>query len=196
MLSNWAMGQLEMPPTLLSGDYSLAIVLTGTTDPGVRIPGQTQLTSGADRLTEALRLYHDKKIQKILITGGAASLSYPDHHEGRETKKLMQALGVDTDHLILEDKAKNTHENAKLSRERLSGQEEDILLITSAYHMRRAWACFQKEGLEVTPYPVDYRYRADRGWRDWLPSVDALDQWETIIKEMVGLVVYRLMGYL
>ena len=70
-----------------------------------------------------------------------------------------------------------------------------VLLVTSAFHMRRAQRLFERQGLKVLTFPVDFR-RAAAGrlpWRDpnqWLPSARALDDSSRALRKLIGL-VYR-----
>ncbi|NNK80284.1 MAG: DUF218 domain-containing protein, partial [Flavobacteriales bacterium] len=71
-------------------------------------------------------------------------------------------------------------------------------LITSAFHMKRAIACFEKQGVRVKPYPVDYYSDDDPvSWSYYVvPSLRTAIDWQIPIKEKVGWIVYKLKGYL
>jgi uncharacterized SAM-binding protein YcdF (DUF218 family) len=72
-----------------------------------------------------------------------------------------------------------------------------VLLVTSAYHMRRAQALFGAQGLAVIPAPTDYQQvMMAQVLPGWLPTVDALHQSTDALHEMVGFWVYRLRGWL
>ena len=72
-----------------------------------------------------------------------------------------------------------------------------ILLVTSAFHMRRAQRLFERQGMQVLPFPVDFQERgrwAGPLWRDptqWLPSARALDDSSRALRELIGRLVYR-----
>ena len=72
-----------------------------------------------------------------------------------------------------------------------------ILLVTSAFHMRRAQQLFERQGLQVLPFPVAFQARgrwAGPLWRDptqWLPSARALDDSSRALRELIGRLVYR-----
>jgi uncharacterized SAM-binding protein YcdF (DUF218 family) len=195
-LSNQALSTLEVSPTHSIPDTEMAIVLTGIVENGIYINGQTQLSEGAGRLTEAVKLLKQGVVQRVLISGGAADIHNPGQSEGLELYNLAQSLGVDSSQLIHENQSRNTYENAKYSKVLLGGTSTPPLLITSAFHMRRAHKCFKKQGVNVIPYPVDYRARPQFQWDDLVPNVDALEDWNIILKEMTGMAVYYLMGYI
>ncbi len=72
-----------------------------------------------------------------------------------------------------------------------------ILLVTSAFHMRRAQRLFERQGLEVEAFPVDFQARgawAGPLWRDptqWLPTAGALDGSSRALHELLGRLIYR-----
>ena len=71
------------------------------------------------------------------------------------------------------------------------------LLVTSAFHMRRPQSLFERQGMQVLTFPVDFQARglwAGPLWRDptqCLLSATALDQSSRALRELVGRLVYR-----
>ena len=84
-----------------------------------------------------------------------------------------------------------------LQRSQSSATSMRILLVTSAFHMRRAQRLFERQGLKVFPFPVDFQARGQWVgplWRDptqWLPSARALDDSSRALRELIGRLVYR-----
>ena len=72
-----------------------------------------------------------------------------------------------------------------------------ILLVTNAFHMRRAQRLFERQGLTVVPFPVEFQARgqwAGPNWRDptqWSPTAEALDGSSRALRELLGRLVYR-----
>jgi len=115
-------------------------------------------------------------------------------------RKFLLKIGEDRENFLFETESKNTYENAInsakfLKRNRPNGK---YLLITSGYHMPRAVKCFNKQGIDVTPYSVDHYVGLRRFDPDHLllPSASAFQRWNILIHEWVGTITYRLMGYL
>src|SRR5690606_15779763 len=106
------------------------------------------------------------------------------------------ALGVAAERLTLENRSRNTHENAVFTRELLAPESGEVwLLVTSAFHMPRAVGLFRKAGFPVVPWPVDYRTSGEEGvglFRD--NAADALQATTTAIREWIGLAAYYLSG--
>ena len=100
----------------------------------------------------------------------------------------------------METESRNTRENALFSKRLLAQMpgRERCLLITSAWHMRRASACFDKIGLPMDTYCVDYmRNTSQSWWQDVLSfNPDLLQRWESLFKEWLGIVAYWLKGYI
>ena len=72
------------------------------------------------------------------------------------------------------------------------------ILVTSGIHMKRALACFEKEGLTCTPFSTDL-YTNQSGnyyWDQYLiPNMDNFTQWNKLNKEISGFLAYKIMGY-
>jgi uncharacterized SAM-binding protein YcdF (DUF218 family) len=111
----------------------------------------------------------------------------------------LQHAGVAPDDLIIEDRSRNTAENARLTAAilRQRGWTEGVVLVTSATHLPRSAAYFRKEGVEVIP--VGCKYGADeceRGlWGFW-PSSRAASIHQEVLHELLGLAWGKLRGTL
>ena len=90
----------------------------------------------------------------------------------------------------------NTAEEAVAIRRLLPASPPRVLLVTSAFHMRRSQRLFERQGIRVLPFPVDFQARgrwAGPLWRDpiqWLPSVAALNDSSRVLREILGRLVY------
>jgi len=187
------------PVERLATNYQIAVVLTGFTNSSIKVGDQIQFSEGVDRITEAIRLYKSGQVEKILISGGSGSILYPELTESTSIARFAKAAGVDEDDLLLEANSRNTYENARYTRELLDKSDlskSSLLLITSAFHMRRAEGCFHKAGLFPTTYPVDYQSGGPINLFFIIPSARAISVWDLLISELVGCLTYRLMGYL
>ena len=83
-----------------------------------------------------------------------------------------------------------------LVREMIPQSERRIVLVTDAYHMLRADACFRKESFTVIPAACGYRTYHDFQFSDWLPGWEPIAWNEDAVHESVGLVWYRLHGWI
>ena len=119
----------------------------------------------------------------------AASL-FSGAQDAAFVERYLLSVGVAPERLMIENKARTTHENALYSHALASPEtERDWLLITSAYHMPRALAAFRKVGWDVTPVPVGRKTPSGAiGWR--FDLIDGLKDARAATHEYVGLVWY------
>ncbi|MEM7161962.1 MAG: YdcF family protein [Bacteroidota bacterium] len=199
-LFNSALHSLEHnDQKMMNISYEYGLLLGGYGEYAAQIKG-LELNEGADRLHHALRLYKQRKIKKIIVLSGAYSDEYPSITEGKITVDFLKECGVPERDILLESKSRNTYENALyakelLERENIKGQG---LLISSAFHMRRANACFEAQGIQCTPYATDYRSKKENFSLEThiLPSSKYLIEWRIIFKEIIGYWVYAIRGYI
>jgi uncharacterized SAM-binding protein YcdF (DUF218 family) len=150
-----------------------------------------------DRVMQAALLWRAGKVQTIIVTGGNLPWERASTTDADFAAELLQVYGVPPDSIIVESNSRNTHENAintaAIWRER---HFRTGLLVTSATHLPRALASFRKAGLDVAPWPADFRDRYPPGSVfDFLPDANALEMTTTATKEWLGLAVYRLRGW-
>ena len=180
-------------------DIGGIIVLGGANDTIVsNFRGVVTLTEAAERMTEAVSLARLLPGKLLLFSGGGAQIIYKTGPEAAAAKALFISLGVDPKRLLLENRSRNTSQNAIYTRDLLQKKGLHIkpwLLVTSAFHMPRAMGCFQKAGLKVIAWPTDYR---TRGWYDRTrffsrPS-EGLRRLDMISREWLGLLAYWITG--
>lgn len=180
--------------------YDVGIVLGGSMRFYDKRTDRVVYSSSVDRLIQALQLYHDKKINKILLSGGSGFVNFQEWKESGLLAEVLLKSGVKQEDIILENNSRNTAENAMMSAEILKKTCPNgrFLLITSAFHMKRSILCFKKANLPVDNFPVDVRsggeiYTVDRLIQ---PDAENISTWDIIIHEWVGIVMYKLMGYI
>ena len=147
------------PPDHVAG----IIVLGGGMQGAINLArGGYELNGAGNRIVEAAVLARRYPQARIVISGGYGDLLFAGEGDAASAPRLLTALGVASDRLMLEDKSRNTYENAVFtSRMVKPAAGQTWLLVTSAFHMPRAYALFRKAGLAVVPWPVDYRTLGD-----------------------------------
>ena len=116
--------------------------------------------------------------------------------EGELYRAEAVDLGVPITSIGLTDRVTNTAQEAAAIRRLLPQDQPTVLLVTSAFHMRRAQVLFERQGLTVLPYPVDFQARAAWAgsiWQDplqWLPRSRDLDDSSRALRELMGRLVY------
>ncbi len=200
-LANKAIHTWEVPPQSISqGQYDIVVVLSGMTYPELTLDPQVQFNASSERFIEPLRLYHQEKISKILISGGSGSFDQPELKETPALRELALQLKVNDTDVLIETESRNTFENAKFSAEILNSNFNNpkVLLVTSASHMKRAMACFKKQGIDASPYPVDFQGNPNHipFLKEAVPSQEALRVWTTLLHEWFGYLTYWVVGYI
>ncbi|MAM11063.1 MAG: hypothetical protein CML23_11500 [Rhizobiaceae bacterium] len=184
---------------VLAGPPACAIVLGGGINTGASARrGAYVFTRAADRYIEALRLARLYPDMTILVTGGDNALTGAKNGEAEPAARFFADHGISPERLLYEPDARNTAENAAHTSALLKDHAMDgpCLLVTSAYHMPRAFALFEAASVEVQPWPADYR-------TDGRPRLSAsLDRpmtnaamLTTALREWAGLAAARLRGH-
>ncbi len=134
-----------------------------------------------------------------LRTGASFSSAPGVPNEGEVLAAQARALGVPGDHIavtpIVWNTADEAREVAALMRAR-QVPNAHVVLVTSAFHMRRARQIFQQAGLVVEPFPVSFWSSDLDGFSVFwiLPSVSALNKTQTALRELYGRGFYGLRG--
>lgn len=190
----------EVPPVPVKQvqKHDAAILLTGFTSLEKSPHDRVYTNKGADRFLHTVMLYKTGHVGKIIVSGGLGLLRKTYASEALEVRTLLLLAGVPETDIIMESKSRNTYENAQFTKKLLTQHPElkSFVLVTSAFHMRRASACFNKAGIVHTAFPADF-YSSDPMFRfeDFIPSEHALAEWQRLFHEIAGFLVYKVMGY-
>lgn len=161
--------------------------------------GDVVMTTAAARMTKAVELARLHPQAKLVFTGGAANLISPvTKTEADGARLLFEGLGLPQQRIILEDKSRNTRENATFTRDLVAPKPgERWLLVTSAWHMPRAMGVFRKAGFAVEAFPVDFL--TERELSKFIRVSGRAPRGLSIaddgFKEWAGLAAYWLAGY-
>ena len=158
--------------------------------------------SGAvDRFEGGVDLIQAGKAPLLIFTGGWVPWIPNAKPEGEILAQRAVRLGVPKDKILVTGKAQNTQEEATAVRQVgrnwwVTESNPRIILVTSAFHMKRARMLFRKSGFEVTPFPVDFQSSDNNEITilSFLPTAQALSRSETAIKEMIGFAYYWVLG--
>jgi len=180
--------------------YQLGIVLTGAVKPELKPDDRVYFQRGADRVVHTVQLYKLGLIDRILVSGGSGRIVDIKEREADRFKEVMLLMGVPDSVIIVENQTRNTHESAaevKRILSRLGYDPADCVLITSAFHMRRALACYRKVGLPLDTFSTDFYAHKGTYYPDafFIPKIEALVIWHKLSKEWVGFVAYWFAGY-
>jgi len=197
----------HLPPAEMP-KAEVIVLLGGGTEPPEPPRPMVELNGAGDRIVYAAYLYQQGKADRILISGGTTWMTGQTSNPAADMGALLDLLGVPEERLLLQGRSQNTYEDALYSCEMLKEMGvQRILLVTSASHMPRALALFEKQGMQVTPAPVDFKV-TQKGWDDLrsgslanrliylMPNASDLGLTTNSLKEYIGMWVYRLRGWL
>lgn len=184
--------------------YDVAIVLGGGIINEYKKPfDRVHFDPSADRLLQAFQLYKAGKVKKILISAGSIAFFAKNKlkNEAMLSKDYLILSGVPETDILIETKSTNTFENALFSKEILVDaklENSKLLLITSAYHMKRSLLCFAKQNLKTECFPVCYKQMniSLLSFNTIVPDEEAFALWYDLFHEWYGLLTYKIMGYI
>lgn len=202
-ISNEVVLLWELPATPINEikkSYELGIVLTGVTKGNMIPEDRVYFQRGADRVTHALQLYRMGIIKKILVTGGSGTLLERSRQEADEIADALELMGIPKEYILIENQSRNTHESAIAVKKMLQDSlaPNQCILITSAFHMRRSRACFNKVGWAMDTFTTDFLHHERKFTPDilFVPHVESLVNWNIMIREWVGMIAYKISGYI
>ncbi len=175
--------------------YSCAIVLGGfASDDG---NGGGYFNTAADRFIQALRLQKGRQVDYLLLSGGNSQIIPGKFKESVWVRLQLLALGVADNRIIVESNSRNTYENARFAKLKLEAKKlpPPYLLITSAFHMRRALYTFNKAGIEVVPYSSNFVAGKQKiTFEEFIPQAGVISLWGFYLKEIIGFGIYYVKG--
>lgn len=179
------------------------VMLGGGFEPSERESAGIHLQVGADRLFTALELARRGKGKELIIGGGVYRREQGEAvFEADAVRDWIRKSWPEVDIPIhsLGGRADTRDEAVKTAeRLRLQGGGMRVLLVTSAFHMTRSKAVFEKAGLQVVPVPCNYLSAPMRGrpvaWFS-VPNAAYLAVFETWMHEVAGWWGYRLRGWI
>ena len=138
-----------------------------------------------------MALFKAGKAQKLVFTGGKMPWDKAKKTEGKVLKEYAISNDIQPEKIFVTKDVVNTADEAVAVKEIISPSKR-IILVTSAYHMYRAKRLFEKQGLIVIPFKVDYKAGGHLKitLMDFLPSANNLELTETGIREVIGRLFY------
>lgn len=183
------------------------VVLGGGTKPPVPPRPSVDLSEEGDRVLYAAQLYQQKKAPLVILSGGRVDWRGSGSSESADMAKILAQLGVPATAIIQDPNSLNTFENAVNVQKILNSRGiRRVLLVTSAMHMPRSLMIFKRRGITAMAAPTDFlvtnnelkemQNSPQATLLNILPDADRLQQTTRALKEYVGLLVYRLRGWL
>lgn len=199
-ISSFLLDSLQLrylPLTTVPAGVTQVIVLGG----GVRSGGKnyppniTLNSASLSRLVEGVRLL--KKIEKsdptakLILSGGRVFRAPADAGVMQNTAVM---LGVNQKNTLLENGSRDTHQEAVFLKKMVG--TNPFLLVTSAYHMPRAMALFENQGMHPIAAPTQFISYRNNTLLWYIPNANSLVVSDIALHEYLGLLWARLRGYI
>lgn len=189
--------QVRRPLSEVQQSQAIIVLSAGRGEP----PGDSTVSEwrNPNRFYGGIGLYRAGKAPLLIFTGGWIPWKPNAKPEGEVLAEYAADLGIPPDRMLITPRVMTTDEESRavaaLLAKRLGAKSAPrVVLVTSAFHMRRAQMLFARAGLEVDPFPVDFRVSAGKSFTplDLLPNGGSLSQSETALRELYGRVYYHL----
>ncbi len=172
--------------------WKYVVVLGGghNSHPSIPVPGRVY-GDPLIRLLEGIRIHRLNPESKLVLSGGGA---YDPVPEAEGMADVARFLGVNPDALILEKESMDTKDQARILKDLMG--DHPFVLVTSATHLPRSMALFEKMGMTPIPGPAGPTWQAKKPLTptDFFPNSNALDNASRAIHEYVGLLWAKIRG--
>jgi uncharacterized SAM-binding protein YcdF (DUF218 family) len=208
-MSNWLAQSLEWQniPKAELPTADAIVILGGATRSQAYPRPDVDFADSGDRVWYGATLYRAGKAPKIIVSGGRITWKGNGSPESDDMTKLLVEMGVPQQDIIPEANSFNTRDNAVNVKQILQEQNfKTILLVTSAMHMPRSMAIFKHLGINAIAAPTDYRIsqleleqpnrQTEAAILSFIPSEDCLSLTTQAIREYIGILIYKLRGWL
>ncbi len=133
------------------------IVLAGSVDlTSTNFTDKLNLNASSERLISSIKLANKFENSKIIYLGGDGNLIKKNLSEIDAAKKFYRDVSFNLNRVIFLHNSRNTIENFK-QLVKFDLIDNQSILITSAFHMKRSMMISKKLNLDLTPYAVDFR---------------------------------------
>tara|TARA_B100000963_G_C22605159_1_gene662126 strand:+ start:875 stop:1534 length:660 start_codon:yes stop_codon:yes gene_type:complete len=196
---------VESPWQRISAEKALIsdaiVVLSGSRHAA---PGDEKIVEwlDPDRFFAGIDLFKKGKAPIIIFTNGKSPFQQNMRGEGEYYQKEAEKLGIPLTAIRNSGTAFNTYQEATQIKKLLNSNndlnvKQNILLVTSAFHMKRAKKVFEQKGFIVSPFPVDFKSRGK--WTGstlldptlWVPNAYYLDSSSAALREIIGRIIYK-----
>ena len=195
-VGNYLFSTLEDPYKPLSmnsiNESDAVVVLSGMINQVGKKENMKYEWSDPDRFFAGVKLIKNNKSKLLIFTAGQLPWTKNWRPEGDILKDKAIEFGIDKNKILVSAKVKNTYEES-LKTLQLIPRDSSIILVTSAFHMKRSKFLFEKQGFRVNPFPVDFKVSNNNlTILDMIPSLDAITKTSIFIRENIGRLYYKI----
>ena len=149
-------------------------------------------SEAVDRFFAGIDLFRLNKAPTLIFTRGKVpwSIGLP---EGEFLREEAIKLGIPKKDILLTENVENTDQEAKAIKKLFSIDNPKIILVTSAFHMPRAQLVFEAAGINVIPFPVDFKTGAEKlTFMSFIPFAGSFASTNFFVREIIGRTYYNL----
>jgi uncharacterized SAM-binding protein YcdF (DUF218 family) len=176
-----------------------AIVLLGSGEEqiyGWSDPWSVMNQTETERVVETARVFRLISPTWIVSSGGGPSYDPSARPSSEAMREALIQLGVPASRILSESTSRDTHDEAVLIAPMLRARDiTNVVLVTSAVHMRRSLGAFRAAGVSATPAVAPASGPARIWYKRLLPSGEGLEASAQLAHELVGLPYYWLRGW-
>jgi len=152
--------------------------------------------AGAERAVEAARIYRLVQPKWVITSGGQVYDDDPSSTSAEPARDLLIQLGVPEASILIDNRARNTHEESVYVGQTLKTLGPDqVVIVTTDVHMRRARGAFRAQGIDTIPAVARRPHDRNPWGLDLLPSNSGLEEASSLTREVLGIVYYTLRGW-
>lgn len=147
-----------------------------------------------DRFFAGVRLFKEGKSKRIIFTDGYSPYYGTELTEGVLNRKDAIYMGIPSEAVLVTGKANNTFQESEELKKLFINKKflsNEIILITSAFHMKRAKYFFERAGFKVFEYPVDFKSKCLKpklmhNLICFFPNASSLNISSLVLREILG----------
>ena len=172
------------------------IVLAGSENLNATdLTNKLNLNASSERLIESAVLLNRFKNSRIFYVGGNGYIIKNKLSEVLVAKKFYTQLNIDLDRIIFIGNTRNTIENLQ-EIQKLNINNENSILITSAFHMKRSLMIAKKFNLNLVPHAVDFRSISNKSLINSYQSFSIsanLTNFDLFLREIIGIIAFKIL---
>ena len=183
--------QVSLPKTIDG-----ILILSGATNPYLtKVHNQVSINSNGERLIESIILIKEYPKAKVIFSGGSGFILDYEFTHSEAAKIFYQNLGIDLNRINFEDQSRNTYENILFSKNIANPKvDENWVLVTSAFHLKRSINISEKISWNLIPYPTDFNQPIKFNWKFDYNLLNNLVFFRNASHEWLGIIVYYFLG--
>ena len=186
-------GPYEPSNTQLYQRADAIVVLSGMLNIFEKEDGYDVQWGDPDRFFGGVDLFREKKSDTLIFTAGKSVFKKTTISEGHILKNYALKMGINDQSILITNEVLNTYDESIAVRN-LLGEKNQIILVTSAFHMERAKSLFEDQNFQVQSFKVDFKTGPNLEFSaiDFLPSAHSLSLTEVALRELLGRAYYSI----